>query len=410
MKRVLGRLTAPECKNAPAGKLFDGGNLVLVKRSKESGKWVLRYTWGGRRKDMGLGGWPAVSLAIAREQARIARDDLGSGNDPIRERRRREKSKLAGTMTFADCAKQKFESAKPTLKDADRWWSSVKIHALPILGQLPVADVDQHDVVDALRPIWRTKYPTAEKVAGRINLIIEYGAALGLDTDIMAVGKAHLILGKPDHKVEHIVATPWKQLPTLYSRINTKDHGVPGLLLRMLILTAGTRTAEVRRARWENFDVETASLIVPPADNKLSDMRRVPLSTHAVQLLEEVKPFAENGWIFPSQRGTAGQMNAANNILNKLKEAGRGHGFRTSFKQWSLAKGHAVGGIDELCLDHRPDRKVVQAYARTHGADAIADNTDLLEQRRALWQKWGDHATGQAAQIVPIGARHGAAA
>lgn len=403
---AINRLTVLECKNAPAPKkLYDGGNLILAKRKPDAGKWLFKYTIAGRERSMGLGVWPIVSLSEAREKAEQARIDKAAGKDPLRERRRRAKQTLAETLTFRDCAEQCFESRKAKLKgagEAGRWWSPIRIYALPKLGDLPVVDIDQHDVTDVLRPMWREKHPTAKKAAIRINIILRYGAALGLDTDIMAVEKARLILGDANHKEKRIPATPWQDVPDLYSCIDIAHHGIRGLLLQMLILTAGTRSAEVRKARWEHYDPKTHSLLVPAEHNKTTTTRRIPFSSHAVKVLTQAQPFAENGWIFPGQRGGAAHMNMAVNLLDKLGEAGRGHGFRSSFKQWSLACGHSTTGIDEICLDHRPDSKVVEAYARIFGDDAIANNTDLLEQRRALWQAWGDHVTRQESKVVEL--------
>jgi integrase len=406
------RLTALECKNASAPKkLYDGGNLILAKRTRDAGKWLFKYTIAGRERSMGLGPWPTVSLSEARSKAKLARADKADGKDPLREKRRRQKQALAETLTFQDCAEQCFDSRKAKLKgkgEAGGWWAPIKTYALPKLGGLPVADIDQHDVTDVLRPIWREKHPTAKKVAMRVNIILRYGAALGLDTDISAVEKARLILGDANHKEKRIPATPWQKVPDLYSRIDPMTHGSAGLLLQMLILTAGTRSAEVRMARWEHYDPKTRSLLVPAEHNKATTARRIPLSTHAVSVLDQAKPLKENGWIFPGGRGGAAHMNMAVSLLNRLGEEGRGHGFRSSFKQWSLACGHATTGIDEVCLDHRPDSKVVEAYARIFGEDAIANNTDLLEQRRALWQAWGDHVTGSEAKVIEMVSSEGA--
>ncbi len=145
MARETNRLSASGAKAAPPGKHADGAGLWLHKRDDGGAQWVLRVTAHGRRREMGLGAFPAVSLKAAREAAEAARAVVRQGLDPIKERDRQRREAARNIHMLSDIALDAFESRKAELKGdgtAGRWYSPLELHVLPKLGRVPVADID----------------------------------------------------------------------------------------------------------------------------------------------------------------------------------------------------------------------------------------------------------------------------
>src|SRR6056297_2138426 len=252
MARPLHKLSS----NAPAtkapGKYSDGGGLWLHKREDGGAQWVLRVTVHGRRREMGLGSFPAVTLREAREEAEKWRGYVRRGLDPIKERERERRAALRNLHLLNDIARDAFESRKAELKGdgkAGRWFTPLELHVLPKLGKVPVADIDQTDIRDTLAPIWHTKADTARKAMNRLGLCLKHAAALGLDVDLQAIEKAKALLGKQKHQAKHVPALPWREVPDFYASLN--EGSVTHLALRLLMLTA-VRSGPLRQMRHEH--------------------------------------------------------------------------------------------------------------------------------------------------------------
>lgn len=206
------KLSGAKVRTAAAGKYGDGENLWLHKRDAERGKWVLFVTVHGRRREMGLGAYPQVSLKEAQKWRAVARRGL----DPIKERERERREAERQMHILNDVARDAFEARKAELKGdgkAGRWFSPLELHILPKLGKVPVADIDQIDIRDALAPIWHTKASTAEKAMHRLGVCLKHAAALGLDVDLQAVEKARALLGRQRHIVKTFRHYPGKRFP-----------------------------------------------------------------------------------------------------------------------------------------------------------------------------------------------------
>lgn len=189
MGRELNRLTAKAVQALKKGKFCDGGGLWLSKADLRRGKWSFRFMLTGRAREMGLGPFPAVSLAEARRKAENARITLREGRDPILERERARREMRRGLHLLEDVARDAFEARKAELKGdgvAGRWWSPLALHVLPRLGKVPIAEVDQLAVRDCLAPIWHEKGATAEKALHRLRIVLRHAAALGLTVDLQA--------------------------------------------------------------------------------------------------------------------------------------------------------------------------------------------------------------------------------
>ena len=197
--RAQERLTAGFLKALKPGKHCDGAGLWLVVRDDGGAQWVLRLTVHGRRREMGLGGYPTLGLAAARKLAGRWRDVAAAGRDPIKEREAEERAARREDSSLAVLTADAFEARKAELKGdgtAGRWLSPLALHVLPKLGKVPVTDLDQRDIRDALAPLWRTKADTARKALNRLSIVLRHAAALGLDVDLQATDTAKSTAGQ----------------------------------------------------------------------------------------------------------------------------------------------------------------------------------------------------------------------
>ena len=374
LHNALGQLRV---KNLGPGKHPDGQGLWLVKRSKEAGKWILRLSISGNRREMGLGRWPDVSIAEARERAGEARRLLRDGLDPIAER---EKSKhKPHRLTVKEAIEGCFEARKAELKgdgEAGRWMSPLKIHVIPKIGKVAVEDVDQHALKRVLDPIWHKKTEAAAKALQRMSLTLKYAAALGIDVDLQATMKARALLGKQRHSVKHIPSMRYQDAPAFYQWL-TEQSGTAALALRFLILTLA-RTSEVRVATFDEIDEGIWTL--PPERTKTGRERRIPLTDEALKVLARCRDLSQNEFLFPAYKGKPLSDMAMSALMKREGYAARPHGFRATFRTWAEECTDAPFEVKEAMLGHAVDLGVVGAYQRS----------DRFEARKALATKWSE--------------------
>ena len=395
MARETNRLSASGAKAAPAGKHADGAGLWLHKRDDGGAQWVLRVTAHGRRREMGLGAYPAVSLKAAREAADAARAVVRQGLDPIKERERQRRAAARNIHMLSDIALDAFESRKAELKGdgtAGRWYSPLELHVLPKLGRVPVADIDQKDIRDTLAPIWHTKAETARKAMNRLGIVLKHAAALGLEVDLQATEKAKALLGKQRHTVTNVPAMNWRDVPAFYQSLG---GSITELALRLLILTA-VRSGPLRMMHVDQIDGDIWTIPAAAMKGRLgatSDFR-VPLSAEAQAVTTEDRKFARDGFLFPgAKRGVISDMTMTA-FMDRRGLSERPHGFRSSFRDWTAEATQAPREVAETCLGHTTGGTVERAYRRT----------DFLEQRRALMERWGQRicSSSSVANIVGL--------
>src|SRR6056297_3127906 len=380
MARTLHRLSALTIKAAEPGKYNDGSGLWLHKRSEHSGKWFLRISVHGRRREMGLGGWPEVSLKEARQEAEKWRSVSRQGEDPIKVRERQKREAMRNLHCLADIARDAFESRKAELKDdgkAGRWMSPLELHVLPTLGGVPVAEINQIDIRDTLKPIWDKKADTARKAMNRLSICLRHAAALGLDVDLQATDKARALLGKQRHTAKNIPALPWQEVPAFYQSLD--GESITELALRLLILTA-VRSYPLRFLHESQIEGDVWTIPAEAMKGRVgatSDFR-VPLSREALAVIVEARPFARDGFLFPGvKRGVISDMTMSQFMARRgMKE--RPHGFRSSFRDWVAEATTTPHDVAETAMGHKVGGAVERAYRRT----------DLLEQRRELMERW----------------------
>ncbi len=396
----INTLTAIGIKNAPPGKLFDGGGLQLV-RTESGGKWIFRYSFQGRRREMGLGPYPKLALAAARKLRDEWTEVLLNDMDPINEREERRRKAAEQDEgfdpTFAEACDLTFEAIRAGLRGdgiRGRWRSPLDIHVVPKIGRRKVSQLTQTDLRDAIKPIWKTKHETASKSIERIKKVLTHARLSGADVDPFIVDAAKHMLGIYDHKVKPITATPWQDIPDLFQRLH-KD--IPSYMaLQWTILTV-TRGDSARGARFS--EIEGNVWTVPAnrmkgAKNKVSDFR-VPLSSQALEIVDRARHYSTNDFLFPNPRNGCVSVQALTKVLNRLEEPGRPHGFRTSFRTWVQETDACSFDVAEMALGHVLGNQVERAYARS----------DLLERRRIAMQAWGNFVTAAKSNVISLSSK-----
>ena len=429
MARIIGKLT-------PAGiravkhdgrprpmRVPDGGNLYLQLSKTGGRQWLLRYRHDGREKWLGLGRVAltdteaqagGTTLAGARVKARAAKAKLSEGKDPLAAR-----GDDAG-MTFEAAALKLIESregAWRSPKSAEQWRASLTAYAFPTIGQKPVAGITTADIEALLTPIWWRIPETARRVRQRLEAVFAYARAKGWrpqESQNPARLKENLeILLDQKRGATSFSSMPWEQVPQFMAELENRE-GIAALALAFCILTAA-RSGAVRKAQWRDIDMAGAVWVAPAATMKGGKTHRTPLPPEALAILEKARALAGDpmpgDYVFPSRdaKGEPAPLSlmAMGMLLRGMcfdglkpdaparwrDHEGRAvtvHGFRSSFKEWSIAAG-MPDHLSELALAHAERKKTRAAYARL----------DQLETRRPLMEKWAEAAThGPAAPVV----------
>ncbi len=276
------------------GRYSVGGvaGLILEVLQRDSKSWILRVVVGDKRRHFGLGAYPEVSLARAREKAREIREKIREGIDPAEERRQKRLALMGKrTITFEEAALRCFEKKAAEFKSkkhSSDWFSSVERFAIPVIGTTRVDEVTLTDILAILDPIWTKKTETATRLRQRLEYILNWATVSGFrQGDNPARWKGHLdaILPKPTRvkKVKHFAAIPWKDLPDFMSNLRTRK-GISARALEFLILTAA-RSGEVRFATWDEIDFNAKLWVIPANRMKAGKEHTVPLSEDAMNIL-----------------------------------------------------------------------------------------------------------------------------
>lgn len=309
MARLFNKLTALRVQRIDQPGRYgdgDGNGLWLNVAAGGTKSWVFRYDLHGRRSEMGLGGLHEVSLARARELTHELRAQLRAGQDPLAERRRRalrEQLERARSMTFDACAAAYIAAHRASwrnAKHAQQWENTLAMYASPLIGALPVAEIDTDLVVKVLQPIWYQKTETATRLRGRIEAILDWATVSRFRSgENPARWKGHLsnLLANPNRiaPVTNHPALPWKQAP----KFMTELQGREGLSARALAFTIHTavRSNEVREARWDEIDLDRRLWTIPAERMKAGREHWVPLSEEALTILVAL-PY-RTGLLFP---------------------------------------------------------------------------------------------------------------
>ena len=418
-KRVANRLKALDVVRLRAGLHRDGAGLLLQVVPRKDGEglsrsWLFRYTspTSGKRRDMGLGSVLSLSLAEARTLAKDARASVASGIDPI-DVRSAEKSqarlKSARAVTFRKAAASYIvahRNAWGNDRSEAQWTASLEAYAYPVIGNLPVADIDLAHIRKVLDPIWHDKAETARRVRARIEAILDRETGIGSRTgDNPARQKLILAtLGKQRQDRGHHAALPYGEIGEFMNALRAED-GLGALALELTILCA-TRTGETIGAKWSEIDLTTKTWAIPGERMKNRKPHTVPLSDAAIAAINKLAELrtsnAPGAFVFPGMRKGKSLSNMA--MLATLKRMKRSdltvHGFRSCFTDWARETTNFAREIREASLAHTLESATEAAYARG----------DLLEKRRNLMNAWAKAcatipAKNEGGKVVPINRR-----
>ena len=367
------------------GRYSDGDGLHLFIHKSGRKSWVQRITVEGRRRDIGLGGYPAVSLAQARKRASDNRETIGNGRDPVAEKRR------AAMPTFGQCAYTVHEVNKPRWRNGSHtsaWIQTLERHAFPKIGNKPIDTISRTDVLAVLTPIWSTKPETARRVRQRMRTIFRWAMANEL-IEANPAGEAidGALPSMPKVKA-HLRALPYQEVGQALRIVDASQTSPASKhCFRFLVFTAG-RSGEARGATWDEIDLRAATWTIPGSRMKAGVEHRVPLSDQSLEVLMLAHQLEDgSGLCFPSPMRSGRMLSdmTLTKILrvNGLAERATVHGFRTSFRTWTMEQTDAPWAVGEAALAHQLGGSVEQAYARS----------DLFDRRRALMQQWADYIT-----------------
>lgn len=345
----------------------------------------------GRARNMGLGPCDLVSLAEAREKARAARKAMLDGIDPLdarREAKARRRLEAAKRMTFSAAAERMMAShgaAWSNPKHKAQWRSTLQTYCYPVVGELPVGDIDTALVLKILEPIWAEKSETASRLRGRIEAVLDWARARGDRTgENPARWKGHLDRLLPAkrrvRKVQNHPALPFSDLPAFVADLRLRDE-LSARALELTVLTAA-RTGEIIGARWSEFDIDTGVWTIPAERMKGKREHRVPLCPRALELLKALP--REGEYVFPGGRvGKPVSNSALLKLMRGMRPGFVPHGLRSTFRDWAAERTNHPSEVVEMALAHAVANKVEAAYRRG----------DLFEKRRALMNDWCSYAS-----------------
>lgn len=412
MPRVAKELSALEVKRLQhpgTGRnvtfAVGGVSGLLLQVTPTGGRtWLLRASIGGKRREIGLGGFPEVTLAQARERARETKDKIWRGIDPLQERKAAHFALAAAAgrdMTFKDATDQYLAAKLDAFRNAkhrQQWTNTLKTYAEPILGGILVDDITVQDVLRVLEPIWRSKTETASRMRGRIESVLSWATVAGHRTGdnparwagnlkelLPAVAKVAKQENHPAVQIDH--APRW--LAAVQARNGTGTRA-----LEFAALTA-TRSQEVRGADWSEIDLDAALWVIPAARMKMEREHRVPLTPQAMALLEALPRLQGTEMVFPAPRGgvlSDMTLSAAMKRIHSANLAAGGpgfldrssnrpavpHGLRSTFRDWVAERTHFPGEMAEVALAHKVGNAVEAAYRRG----------DMVEKRREMMAAW----------------------
>lgn len=398
MSHTLYKLSAVKVRAATEPGIYgDGGGLWLQVSKGGAKSWIFRYNFAGKRHEMGIGSCKTIDLAEARDKARACRQALLDKRDPLAERKAVHAERAvtqAKRITFDECAAAYIAAHRSSwrnAKHAAQWESTLATYASPVIGVLPVADVDTGLIVKVLSPIWTEKTETATRLRGRIESILDWAATSKFRHDENpARWRGHLenLLANPNKvaPVKNHPALPWREIAVFMAQLRERP-GVAPRAIEFAILTA-CRSGEVRGARWSEFDLHAKLWTIPAERMKAGKEHRVPLSIGVMALLAAIERLGDVVFTGRDKESIMSDMS----LTAVLRRMGRGditvHGFRSTFRDW-CAEHEGNSFSREVCehaLAHSLPDKVEAAYRRG----------DLLDKRVTLMQAWSDFCLRQA--------------
>lgn len=398
----MGKLTARKVETAKPGKYGDGDGLQLAVSPSGSRKWVFRFQWQGKAREMGLGALPEISLSEARDRAGDARKLIRASIDPISS-----KAVDATVPTFgalANLVAADLSAGFRNEKHKAQWKMTLEVYAKPLRTK-SVDAISTADVLAVLKPLWTAKPETASRLRGRIEKVLNAAKAKGYRSgENPAAWRGHLenLLPKQSKLTRgHHAAMAYAAVPEFTGKLRERD-AMAALALEFTILTAA-RSGETLGARWSEFDLDAKVWTVPANRMKAGRIHRVPLSDRAAAIVADLAKEKTGDLVFEGQKaGRPMSPMAMEMVLRRMKVTGATvHGFRSSFRDWSGNETAYPRDLAETALAHVIGDKAEQAYRRS----------DALERRRELMQAWANYCEPTVAgNVVRLKKSGGAAA
>ncbi|WP_319025540.1 tyrosine-type recombinase/integrase [Phyllobacterium calauticae] len=377
--------------NLKAGRYSDGGGLYLKVTPSGTKFWVFMWSREDRRREMGFGAYPAISLATAREFSAEYRTQLATGLDPITEKRKE------AEPTFGDCSDKylaTIDSEFRNDKHRAQWKMTLKVYCEKIRSK-KVSQIETDDVLQVLTPIWQEKRETASRLRGRIERVLDFAKVKGWRIgENPALWRGHLQGALPSETKTltrgHHAAMAYADLPDFLPRVRSAE-AMAARALEFLILTAA-RSGEVLGAKWSEVDFEAGVWTVPAERMKAGKEHRVPLVDAAVNLLRPLHDAKVNEFIFPGHKPERPLSNMSMEmLLRRMKVDVTVHGFRSSFRDWVGDRTTFPRELAEAALAHKIGDAVEQAYRRS----------DALAKRKKLMKAWADFvSTSRNATVI----------
>lgn len=396
MPRRVRELSSVEVRriNKEGEHAVGGVSGLLLQVSGTGGKsWILRTKVGTRRRWIGLGGFPDVSLSKARELARDTKQKIREGIDPVAERKAAKNAialQQARSMTFEQAARKKHAAIEDSFRNSKHrqdWLSSLERYAFPIIGDMEVADIEVAHVLKVLEPIWKDKTETATRVRQRMAAVFAWASVSGLRASSNPAewkGALSELLPEPSKiaKKSHQRALPWHAVPEFMVQLRERK-GIGARAFEFLVVTA-TRSGEVRLATWDEFDLEAKLWTIPAERMKAHKPHKVPLSNRCLHILQSLPRVEGTNFVFASPRGTKLSDMTLSGITKRMGVDAVPHGFRSSFKDWARNQTSFPDEVSELALAHVNSDVTRAAYARD----------ELLEQRAEMMEQWAAFLDG----------------
>ena len=388
-RRPTQRLSAAFVRTAEPGFYCDGHGLNLRVDPSGARQWVQRLVIRGRPRMLGLGGYPLVSLAEARNVAFVNRRRARTGGDPLAEKRHGQ-----GVPTVEEAAAEVLEQQRPGWRNAKHaldWPRSLRAYAFPCIGALPVSAVTTADVLAILTPIWHEKAQTAQRVRQRISAVMKWAIAMGYRPDNPAGDALGQALGRQQAVVQHMRALPHGAVADALATVRGSQASVTiQRAFEFLVLTAA-RSGEVRLATWDEMNLDAGVWAIPAARMKAKRDHRVPLSGRALAILHDVPRLSDGtGLVFRSRRGKPLSSVTLPRLIKALGIAAVPHGFRSSFRDWAAEQTNTPREVVEAALAHTVRNPTEAAYARS----------DLFERRRRLMDDWATYLSEERGHAV----------
>ena len=385
------------------GRYTDAATQGLNLQVKAGGGkyWTFRYQCQGKRFDLSLGTYPAISLKEARVRVTNSRNGLNKGQSP--ETIWKPKPSLIGPaeaekQTFSEFAKSCIDSKKAEWrnhKHGAQWYATIKQYADPVIGKMYLDEIDTDDILRILNPIWHTKTVTASRLRGRIEWVLAAATTRKLRSGMNpAAWRGHLetILPKPNKikNEQHHKALPYAEIPAFIAKLK-EMNGVAAIALEFLILNAN-RTSEIIGGLQTEL-LSNDIWLIPKDRMKAHREHRVPLGKRSLEILMIAKSLDPDSDYLFSNAGKPLSNMAMSMLIRRMDYEITVHGFRSCFRDWVAEETMHSPEVAEKALAHAITNKVESAYRRG----------DLIEHRKRLMSDWENYCqTGQWGNVVAL--------